>query len=143
MGQAEDNLQAGARNYLEPGERILGALIASVRGHQQAMAGGIAGMVGGSRAAKARRAVDSAQITLASPMGLVWTTERLLTLRTAGRGAVKELLNAFPLASVDSIEVKRVGLGAAVTITISGVPVRLESRVGAAREFAASRPTAP
>jgi hypothetical protein len=32
--------------------------------------------------------------------------------------------------------VKRLGLGAAVTLTLHGAPIKLESRVGAARAFA-------
>ena len=48
----------------------------------------------------------------------------------------KELLNAFPLGDVGSMQVKRAGFGASVTLELSGVPIRLESRVGAARAFA-------
>lgn len=134
--KTDANLRAGCGQYLEPGEQIIATLIASVRGHQQAMAGGVAGLVGGERKAAARRAVDAAGIELASPMGLVLTSTRLITVKTGGRGAPKELLNAFPLSDIGSMQVKRVGLGASVTLELSGVPVRLESRVGAARAFA-------
>jgi hypothetical protein len=129
------NLRAGSAPYLEAGEQVVATLIASVRGHQQAMSGGISGMVGGQRAASARRASD-AGIKLASPMGLLLTSHRLLTLQTGGRGVPKELLNTFPLVEVESMAVKRLGLGAAVTLTLRGAPIKLESRVGDARAFA-------
>jgi hypothetical protein len=137
MSTNDDNLKSGAAPYLEADEHPIATLIASVRGHQQSAVGGIAGAVGGSRAAKAVRSAADADIQLASPMGLVLTPTRLLTLRTGGRGVPKELLNAFPLDVVGSMQVKRLGLGASVTLNVGGVEVRLESRVGAARAFAA------
>ena len=96
----------------------------------------MAGVVGGERKASARRAADAAGILLASPMALVLTSERLVTVRIGGRGVAKELLNAFPLGDVGSMQVKRVGFGASVTLQLAGVPISLESRVGAARAFA-------
>ena len=134
--KTEQNVRAGAAAYLEPNEPITAVLIASVRGHQQAMAGGVAGMIGGSRASDARAAADASGIRLASPMALVLTRWRMLTLRTGGRGRVEELLNDFPLAAVDSVRVKRLGLGASVTIDVLSAAVKLESRVGAARALA-------
>src|SRR4051794_24109389 len=137
MGAKTDAaIRAGAAPFLNPSESISATLIASVRGHQQAMSGGLAGMVGGGRAAKARGAAEAAGITLASPMAFVLTPRRLLTVETGNGGKVKRLLDEFPLAEVGEMQVKRLGLGAAVTISISATEVKLESRVGASREFA-------
>jgi hypothetical protein len=94
-------------------------------------------MVGGSRQAKARSAADAAGIELASPMAFVLMAGRLLTFELGGRGKTKALLNDFALGEIGGIEVKRLGLGGSVTLVLRGVPVKLESRVGAARAFAA------
>lgn len=134
--KTDANLRAGCEQYLEPGEHIVATLIASVRGHQQAMAGGVGGAVGGGRKSNARRVADAAGIVLASPMGLVLTSQRLITVKTGGRGVAQDRLNVFPLIDVGPMQVKRFGLGAVVTLEVSGVPVHLESRVGAARAFA-------
>src|SRR3954469_17968757 len=80
----ETNIRAGAAPLLFPGESIVAVLIASVRGHQQAMTGGVAGIVGGSRQAKARGAAEAADIALASPMALVLTGGRVLTFGLGG-----------------------------------------------------------
>jgi hypothetical protein len=132
----EENIRAGAQDHLAPGERVLATLIASVRGHQQGATGGLGGMVGGHRQATARAEADAAGVELTSPMALVLTSARLLTFETGGRGRTKRLLNDFDLDEVGPMQVKRLGLGAAVTLTVPGATVRLESRVGAARTFA-------
>lgn len=136
--RTDANLRAGTVRYLDPDERVVATLIASARGHQQAMVGGVGGLIGGSRQAEARRAAENAGVRLASPMGLVLTNRRLLTVSTGGRGVPKEFLNDIPLAAVESILVKRLGLGGSVTVWINGQPVKLESRVGDARAFAAA-----
>jgi hypothetical protein len=133
----DDNIRAGAAELLAPGEQVLATLVASVRGHQQAMAGGIGGMVGGQRQTKARGDAEALGVKLSSPMAFVLTPARVLTFKTGGRGRTEELLNDFALADVDSMPVKRLGLGAAVTLTVQGATVKLESRVGASRAFAA------
>jgi hypothetical protein len=133
----DENIRAGAAELLAPGEQVLATLIASVRGHQQAMAGGIGGMVGGQRQAKARGDAEARGVKLASPMALVLTPARVLTFKTGGRGKTEELLNDFALSDVDSMHVKRLGLGAVVNFTVLGATVKLESRVGASRVFAA------
>jgi hypothetical protein len=136
VGKTDDNVRAGAAQYLEANEQVVATLVASVRGRSQAMAGGVAGMVGGSRARGARKEAEEAGIKLAPFMAFVLTGSRLLMLETGNGGKVKGLLNAFSLSDVGEMEVKRLGLGASVTITIIGAAVKLESRVGASREFA-------
>ena len=137
MGTKSDaTIRSGVAEYLHPSEPVVATLIASVRGHQQAMIGGVAGMVGGARKTKARGAAEAAGITLTSPMAFVLTPGRLLTVETGNGGKVKRLLNEFQLAEVGEMQVKRVGLGGAVTLAVAGVELKLESRVGASREFA-------
>jgi hypothetical protein len=94
-------------------------------------------VAGGRRQATARSAAEAAGIKLASPMALVLRPRRLLTFSTGSRGRTEELLDEFALAHVDAMQAKRLGLGASVTLTVHGVPVRLESRVGASRAFGA------
>jgi len=129
-------LEAGALSYMHPSEEILATLIASVRGHQQAMAGGIAGMVGGGRAARAATEAQTAGVVLASPMAFVLTRSRVLTFELGNGGKVKRFLGEYLVTSIDDMQVKRLGLGASVSLTINGAEVRLESRVNAARSFA-------
>jgi hypothetical protein len=134
--KTDANVRAGTEPFLQPNEPILATLIASVRGHSQAMAGGVAGMVGGGRARSAQRAAEEAGFKVAPFMAFVLTPTRMLTVETGNGGKVKGLLNEFALSGVGPMEVKRVGLGASVTLMVNGSPVKLESRVGASREFA-------
>jgi hypothetical protein len=66
-------------------------------------------------------------------MALAVTGQRVLTLGIGSPvglgigGEVKELVGAVPLADVDSIEVKRLAIGKVVTVTVRGVPVKLEA----------------
>jgi hypothetical protein len=46
-------------------------------------------------------------------------------------GEVKELVSAAPLAEVDSIASKRLLLGKVVTVTVRGVPIKLEVNAAA------------
>ena len=74
---------------------------------------------------------------VARPRG--WTQ----TGASAGGGAVagviggelghrkQELVSAVPLSDVDSIEVKRLAVGRTVTVTVRGVPFKLEVGTGA------------
>jgi hypothetical protein len=84
---------------------------------------------------------EAAGLRLDSSMAVVLTDRRLLALKvkfTMG-GAIKgveELLGAVPLREVDSVEAKRVGLGGNLVLTVrGGEPIKLECRVGRAREM--------
>jgi hypothetical protein len=134
--KSEANVRAGAAAFLRPGEQIVATLFAQVRGHSQAMAGGVAGLVGGKRAGNARRDAETAGVELAGVMALALTADRVLMLETGNGGKVKRLLGGYSLSDVGAMEVKRLGLGAAVTLVVQGATVKLESRVGASREFA-------
>ena len=49
---------------------------------------------------------------------------------------VKEILSVVPLAQVDSVQVKRMGLGGVLVISAGGHSFKLEGKVGDMREFA-------
>jgi hypothetical protein len=137
MGATSDAaIRTGAAEFLHPSEDVIATLVVSVRGHQQKRAGGVAGIIGGARAGRARKAAEGAGIELASPMALVLTSCRLLTFETGRRGNVKAMLNELVLQEVGGLEVRRVGLGASLTLTLRDTSIALESRVGASRDFA-------
>lgn len=140
--RSDTNIREGVAPYLQPDEPVITALIASVRGHQQAMTGGAAGSFGASRAGRARTAAAGAGIELAAFMAFVLTPTRLVVVETGNFGKVKRLLNQFDLAEVGKMTVKRLGLGASVTLPVRGTDLRLESRVGASRAFAGALETA-
>jgi hypothetical protein len=128
MGATSDAaIRTGAAEFLHPSEDVIATLVVSVRGHQQTRAGGVAGIVGGARAGRARKAAEGAGIELASPMALVLTSRRLLTFETGRGGNVKAMLNELVLQEVGGLEVRRVGLGASLTLTC-GTPRSPSSR---------------
>ena len=144
MARSEAKIADGAAPFLEPGERVLAAVVARPRGWTQsnASAGGGAatGLIGGAIGNKKQRSnVDAAAkagFELASPMALAVTERRLLSLAVgAGVGMgiglkVKELVSSVPLREVDSIESKRLAAGKTVTVTIRGVPFVFEVGAG-------------
>ena len=136
--RTESNIREGVRPFLDPSEEVTAVWIASVRGHQQAMTGGVAGIAGGGRAARAARDATAAGVTLASPMAFVLTPGKLVTVEIGNAGKVKRLLDVFDLDDVGTMTVRRLGLGASVTLVLHGAEVKLESRVGASRAFAAT-----
>ncbi len=70
-------------------------------------------------------------------MALAVTDRRLLSLKIGSPiapgigGEVKELVGAAPLADVDSIKVKRLGIGKTVTVSVRGTEFVLEVGAGA------------
>ena len=132
-----DKIKEQAGTYMQPGERVLAALIARPRGATQASMGGLAGnIIGGRKATQQRQAAKDAGLQLASPMALALTDKRLLVLRVSapiglGKGGdVKDLVSEAPLADVDSIEVKRLLAGKIVTVTVRGTSFKLEVGTG-------------
>jgi len=137
MSEKQDqNIRSGVAEVLHPSETVVSYLFASARGHQQAMTGGIGGAVGAGRSGSAVKGAEAAGITLASPMALVLTEARLITVQVGIAGKVKRVLDRFTLAEVGLMTIKRLGLGGAVTLELRDVEVRLEARVGASRAFA-------
>jgi hypothetical protein len=161
MARAESKIKEGAQPFLEDGEEVLAAFIARPRGWTQqaaspgggALAGAIGGAIGGKKQARSVAAAEESGFEIASPMALAVTQRRLLSLKTstpigAGIGGeVQELLSAAPLSEVDSIEVKRLGIGKKVIVTVRGSSFELEVGAGAnakgvAEEFERARVSA-
>ena len=151
MSKHEQKIKDGAKPFLEAGEEVLAAFVARPRGWTQAAAG--SATLGGVQQGRAYSAGEEAEFRLASPMALAVTPRRLLSLRISSPiglgigGDVKELVSAVPIADVDSIEVKRLALGKVVTVTVRGVPVKLEANAkadasGLAEAFERAKATA-
>jgi hypothetical protein len=153
MSSYEDKIKQQAGSYLKPDERVLAAFIARPRGAMQARTGLAGSIVGGRKAGQQRRAAEEAGLKLASPMALTLTDQRLLVFKVSppialGKGGdVKELVSEAPLTDVDSIDMKRLLVGKVVTLTVRGMPFKLEVGAGEnvkglADEFARVKPAA-
>ena len=135
MSKQEQKIKEGAKPFLEAGEEVLAAIVAAPRGHTQAVAG--AQGLGQRQEGRVRDAAEQAGVQLASPMAVALTQKRLLTLSIGAPiglgigGKVKDVLSSVPIAEVDSIEVKRLGLGKKVILTVRSVPITLEANAAA------------
>jgi hypothetical protein len=129
----------GAEQFLEDGERVVAGIVAAARGNTIAKASGIAAArgIGSQIAGKQTSAAGAAGLVVESPMGLVATDRRLLTLKITTPwgfgmgGTVKDLLSSVPLSAVESIEVKRLGVGRSIHLTVNGSEFKLECGAGA------------
>jgi len=155
MSRQEQKVVEGAQPFLEDGEQVLGAIVARPRGWTQSTAGAagpgaIPATLGASQEAGHVAAGTEAGLPIASPMALVLTQRRLLSFKIGSPiglgvgGEVKELVGGAPLGDVDSIEVKSLLLGKVVTLTIRGVPIKLEVNAaadakGLAKAFASAK----
>jgi hypothetical protein len=124
-------------------EEILGATFAKPRGSTTAGVGGgvISTEIGAQRAGRQRKGAAAAGIELGSPGALAVTPTSLLTMsvKVSFGGQIKEvdeILSTVPLADVDSIEVKRMGLAGVMEIASAGSTFKLEGKVNDMREFA-------
>jgi hypothetical protein len=144
MANNLENIKGLVQPLLEPGEIVLGAMIAAAKGRTTQMSGGgvAVALIGDSQVRKVAENAKAAGLVVHSPMALVITQGRLLTvkIKISAMGAVtevKSVMSAVPLRDISSFEVKRFGLGGILTITpVGGGPIKLECRVGLARELA-------
>jgi hypothetical protein len=142
MADQLEQISEHMRPYLDDGEQPIAAMTAAPRGkNTQIAAGGVGGLIGDRMVSGQVKRAEAAGLRLDSNMAVVLTDRRLLALKvkfTMG-GAIKgveELLGAVPLREVDSVEAKRVGLGGNLVLTVrGGEPIKLECRVGRAREM--------
>ena len=125
-------------------EPLLGATFAKPRGATTAAAAGvIGGVIGGQWAGSQHKGAAAAGIKLGSPGAIAVTSTSLVTMvvgvSLGGQiKEVKEVLSVVPLADVDSIEVKRMGLAGVMAISVAGSSFKLEGKVSDMREFAAA-----
>ena len=137
----DQKIRRGADQFLEDGEQVLATLVVRPRGWTQAGSGAagpgsIASSIGARKQARNYEAADRSGFRITSPMALVVTDRRLLSLKIGSPiglgigGAVKELIDAAPLTDVDGIEVKRLAVGKTLTVTVRGTPFVLETGAG-------------
>ena len=141
MSNHRDQIVAAARGKVD--EELLGAAFAKPRGATTAGAGGgvIASEIGSRWAGKQHEGADAVGIELGNPGAVAVTPTSLVTMQVGvSMGGqikeVKEVLSTVPLAQVDSIEVKRMGLAGVMEITAGGASFKLEGKVKDMREFA-------
>jgi hypothetical protein len=95
--------------------------------------GVLAAAIGDASQARALAAGERAEFRLASPMALAITERRLLVFLIGSPiglgigGQVKELVSAAPLSDVDAIEIRHLAIGKVVTVTVRGVPIKIEA----------------
>lgn len=142
MADQLEQIRQYAVAFLDDGEEPVAAMTASPRGRNTATAaGGVGSMIGAKMVSGQVDKAKAAGLRIESNMALVLTQRRLLTVKVGFSvgGAitgVKEFLSAIALNDVASIEAKRFGLGGLLIITPhGGQPIKLECRVGRAREF--------
>jgi hypothetical protein len=143
MSKHEEQIIAAAKGKVE--EEILGAAFAKPRGATTAAAGGglIASEIGARWAGKQSKGADAAGVALGNPGAIAVTPTSLLTMavKVSFGGQIKdvtEVLSTIPLADVDSLEVKRMGLAGVMEITAGGSSFKLEGKAGDMKEFAAA-----
>jgi hypothetical protein len=141
MSNHEEAIKAGAAQFLEPGEQVLAALVASPRGSTTGGAGGAAGLIGGQWSGKNASGAKAAGLVVKRSCGLALTPTRVVTfdLGISMMGAVKdvkELLSAVPLSEIESVEGKRFGAGGVITVNAQSGTFKLECKAPAAKEFA-------
>ena len=141
MSKHQEQIIAAAKGKLD--EEILAAAFGKPRGATVAVAGG--GMIGreiGARwAGKNRQGAEAAGIQLGNPGAVAITASSLVTMKVkvSAMGAIKEVtevLSTVPLAEVDSLEVKRMGLTGVMEISAGGGSYKLEGKPGDMKELA-------
>lgn len=138
MSKHEDSITEGAQGMLEPGERIVSALVVSPRGSTTAAAAGLGpGEIGRRWSNKNKNAAADVGLVVKRSSGLALTNRRLLTLdlaisMTGGVKEVKGLLSEIPLDQVDEITSK----WNVLTISAGGTQFKLECKPPAAKALA-------
>ena len=124
-------------------EEILGAAWGKPRGSSTATAGAgvIVGEIGARWAGKHRKGAEAVGIEIGNPGAVAITARNLVTMKVkvSAMGAIKEIvdvLSVVPLADVDSVEVKRMGLTGVMEITAGGGSFKLEGKPGDMKELA-------
>ncbi len=143
MSKHQDQIIAAAEGKVQ--EELLGAAFAKPRGAMTAAVGGglITDEIGARLTGRQHKGADTAGIKLGNPGAVAVTRTSLVTMQVGvSMGGqvkeVKEVLSTVPLADVDSVEVKRMGLAGVMEITSGGASFKLEGKVNDMREFAAA-----
>lgn len=136
MDKWQKKISDGAAAYLEPGETVLAAMSAAVKGRSQMNAGNL--HIGAGQLRHSRGAAEAAGLELPhGTIGVVITQRRLLLFELGVGAKIKQLACYVPISVVEAIEVKRFGLAGTTSLFVRGHEVKLEGRVGPGRELAA------
>jgi hypothetical protein len=141
VSKHQEQIIAAAKGKLD--EEILGAAWAKPRGATTAAAGGglIASEIGARWAGKQSKGAEAAGIAVGNPGAVAVTPTSLVTMKVkvSALGAIKEVtevLSVVPLAEVDSLEVKRMGMAGVMEINAGGGSFKLEGKAGDMNELA-------
>jgi hypothetical protein len=101
----------------------------------------IAKEIGARWAGNQHKGAEAAGITIGSPGAIAVTPSSLVTMKVkvSAMGAIKEVtevLSTVPLAEVDSLQVKRMGLTGVMEIKAGGGSFKLEGKPGDMKELA-------
>ena len=112
------------------------------RGATTAAVGGglISSEIGARRVGKQAEAAEGTGLSLGNPGAIAVTATSLVTMavKVSMTGKIKEvteILSTVPLAEVDSIEVKRMGMAGVMEITAGDSSFKLEGKVNDMREL--------
>jgi hypothetical protein len=143
MSQHDDALRAGIRPYLEDGEEVRAAVVASPRGSQTAGSGGLgaAGAIGRAWSGRNEDGAAEVGLVLQRSCGVVLTDRRLVTLDLAISAfgkvkAVRGVLSAVPRGVLSAVSVKRMGAVGVLTLEAGPHSFNLEAKPAAAKELA-------
>jgi hypothetical protein len=141
VSKQRDQIVEAARGKVQ--EELLGAAFAKPRGATTTAAGGgvIPSEIGVRWAGKQAKGAEAADIALGNPGAVAVTRTSLLTMavKVSFTGQIKdvtEVLSTIPLAEVESLEVKRMGLAGVMEIAVGGSSFKLEGKAGDMKEFA-------
>ena len=141
MSKHQDQIIAAAKGKLD--EEILGAAFGKPRGATTAVAGGglIGREIGAQWAGKHSKGAEAAGLAIGNPGAVAVTPSSLVTMKVkvSAMGAIKEVtevLSIVPLAQVDSLEVKRMGMAGVMEINAGGSGFKLEGKPGDMKELA-------
>ena len=141
MSKHQDQIIAAAKGKVD--EEILGAAWGKPRGASTAMSGqgAIVGAIGSHWAGKNRKGAEAAGIEIGNPGAVAITPSSLVTMKVkvSAMGAIKEVtdvLSTVPLAEVESVVVKRMGLTGVMEVTTQGGSFKLEGKPGDMKELA-------
>jgi hypothetical protein len=141
VSKHQEQIIAAAKGKVD--EDILGAAFAKPRGATTAVAAGgvIAKEIGAQWSGKQTAGAEEVGLTLGNPGAVAVTATSLVTMqvKVSAMGAIKdvtEVLSTVPLAAVDSLEVKRMGMAGVMEITAGGGSFKLEGKPGDMKELA-------
>jgi hypothetical protein len=140
VSKHQEQIIAAAKGKVD--EQILGAAWGKPRGASVAAAGAgvIASEIGSRWAGKQRKGAEAAGIALGNPGAVAVTATNLVTMKVkvSAMGAIKEVtevLSIVPLAEVDSLAVKRMGMTGVMEINAGGGSFKLEGKPGDMKEL--------